>query len=393
MRKGGWGLVAIVCSFAALSSASLGKILPLIPDIASALAISPVQASWLISVIPLVAVLAAPIAGALGDRYGDRALIAAGLISMMAGNVVDALSASYAGLMVGRGIEGFGFVFTLTGAVAIMMRLREGPALGAAMAMFGAAVPAGVGIAEALAGPVAGGNWRLVFWGHCVFLAADLLAVRALPAWQPGMSHRQRGGDPLAIYRHSRPVRLSLCLCLMTLAQFGISAIFPAYLHGAYGLSLGVAALMGALGLAAGLVGNVGSSTLLGRGVDARRLAIFGLAAFAVFGVLTFTRGLGATAAIVDSVIFLMAGGFTNGLFLAMLPRVLPDPDLRARASGLTNQFNNMGLLLGPPVMFAVVAGLGGIGVLATALLCALAAFALMPLARAGVRPDAIEAH
>ena len=388
MRKGSWGLIVTITLFPMLASASLGKVLPLIGDMAAAFHISAVAASWLISVIPLVAVLLAPFVGALGDRFGDRAMIVAGIAISIAGNAFDVIAPSFASLLVGRGIEGAGFIFLMTGVVAVMMRSAEGPRQGSAMALLGAAIPTGIGISEALGGLAAGPHWRYVFPGHAAFLLLALPVVAALPVWQRGARHAHAGTDPWAAYRLSKPLRLCLCLCLLTLAQFGVSAVYPTYLHLVFGMSLAIGALMGALGLFAGLLGNVSVSILLARGLQARTLALTGMAALAGFGILTFLTVLGSTFSIAASVIMLIGGGFTNGLLLAVLPRVAPDPAMRGRVSALSNQLNTTGLLLAPPIAFAAFAAAGGMGLLALVLVCVAIAFFIVPLARTAGVPD-----
>ena len=382
MRKG-WGLPVLICCYCALAGASLGKVIPLLPGIVTDLHASAVQVSLVLSVLAATAVLVAPAAGWIGDRFGDRFMLATGIVVLGVGSLLGALSTDYALLFIGRCIEGAGFVCMLTGTAALMMRCTEGRMQAAGMALFGASIPTGIGVAEALAGLVPDGHWREAFGGHAAVLAFSLPAMLLLPAWRRGAAHAHEKVSALVIYRQVSVLRLAFSLAFLTLAQFGMASLFPVYVRAAHGLSMVAAAGFGAAGLIASIVGSIGSGALLARGGNVRLMAWVSLCVFGAAGLCVFASGLGAAFCIAASIVFFVAGGFANGLVLGVLPRVAPSPAMRGRAGGLVNQFSNLGILIAPPLVFIVFAVGGGAGIVALLLAMTVLTLAAMPLAAA----------
>ena len=122
-------------------------------------------------------------------RLGPRAAIALCCVLSALGNVVCAISPSFAGVLVGRGVVGVGagLAFVIGPVVA---RAHGGARV---VGAFGAAVTLGVavalGIGSALA--AAGVSWRVAFWISALIGAAALVPLpRRLPDATGGQPRR-----------------------------------------------------------------------------------------------------------------------------------------------------------------------------------------------------------
>jgi MFS family permease/alkylhydroperoxidase/carboxymuconolactone decarboxylase family protein YurZ len=143
--------------------------------------------AWVVDAYTLVfACLLIP-AGALGDRFGRKRGMLAGLGMFAAGSALAALAPSVAVLMCGRALSAVGAAFVLPATLAVSLaRLQPGDrpravALWSALTGVGGALGnLGGGLAVDL------GGWRVLFWsGVPVAIGAALLIAARVPAQTP----------------------------------------------------------------------------------------------------------------------------------------------------------------------------------------------------------------
>lgn len=161
---------------------SLGA--PLLPTIARADHVSLGDAQWSLTVTVLVGAVTAPILGRLGDGPGRRRVILWALVGVVVGSVVAALSGgSFALLLVGRGLHGFGLgLMPLTMAVArdSLPPHRSAPTI----ALLSIATAAGTGLGYPITGVLDRyGGLHSAFWfGAVVGLIALAASLPVIPA-------------------------------------------------------------------------------------------------------------------------------------------------------------------------------------------------------------------
>jgi MFS family permease len=138
--------------------------------------VSATAATWLLTAFMLASAVATPVAGRLGDLFGHRRVVVAGLLLLLAGSVVAAVATglgSSPGVVAGRVLQGFsGGVFPCAFGLArqSVPAERLGGVVAALSAMFGVGGALGMVVAGPLvdaAGPAA------LFW---------LLAALTVPA-------------------------------------------------------------------------------------------------------------------------------------------------------------------------------------------------------------------
>jgi MFS family permease len=119
----------------------------------SELLLSTAQAQWAVTayLVPFGALLL--VGGRLGDRYGRRRVLMAGLALFALGNLGAALSTGFADLVLARALTGIGAAAASPSALALLVTcFPSGPAHVRAFAAWG-----GVGAAGAAAGVLVGG--------------------------------------------------------------------------------------------------------------------------------------------------------------------------------------------------------------------------------------------
>ncbi len=117
--------------------------------------------------------------GSLGDRWGRKRVMIAGLVIFCAGSVVSALAAGAGALIAGRVIMGVGAAASEPGTLSVLRHIFPGErARAKALGVWAAA--SGLALA---AGPVLGGvlvhayGWRSIFWFNLVIGAVALVAA------------------------------------------------------------------------------------------------------------------------------------------------------------------------------------------------------------------------
>jgi EmrB/QacA subfamily drug resistance transporter len=141
------------------------------------------QLQWIVDSYMLVFAGILLTAGSLGDRFGRRKALMAGLVVFGAGSLVSAFSGSAAMLIGSRALMGVGAAFIMPSTLSILTNVFPARERAKAIAVW--AGVSGIGIAI---GPLAGG-WLLThFWWGSVFLvnipfvvATIFAAVKLVP--------------------------------------------------------------------------------------------------------------------------------------------------------------------------------------------------------------------
>lgn len=159
---------------------SLGA--PLIPQLAVQLGVSLSAAQWALTATLVVAAVVSPISSRLGDGRHRKRIIIGGLALVVLGGAMAAIASSLPLLIVGRGLQGFGFALlplTMAAARDNLPPERARRAV-ATLSVMGAV---GVGFGYPISGFIAdhGGVSAAYWFGAAVTLVALLLAIWAIP--------------------------------------------------------------------------------------------------------------------------------------------------------------------------------------------------------------------
>lgn len=176
-RAPGWAVVAAL-AFAGLSSAFMFTlVVPLQADLPRLLDASREDTTWVVTITLLVAAVATPISGRLGDMYGKRRVILVLLVALMAGSLVAALSHTIVGVIIGRGLQGITTGVIPLG-IAIMRDVLPPARLGTAVAFMSATMGVGGAIGMPAAAFIAeNSDWHALFWVSLGLGVAGFVAI------------------------------------------------------------------------------------------------------------------------------------------------------------------------------------------------------------------------
>ncbi|MGW3951152.1 MFS transporter [Streptomyces sp. NPDC004752] len=169
-------VVLMVCSLLIwLDNTVLSTTLETLADPVRGLNASPAELQWATGSYTLAFATLMFTAGALGDRFGHRAVLATGLVVFAGSSVWAAYSGDAGQLIAARAVMGVGSALIMPANLAILMWTFTGPARSTAVAI--SSISAGVGLA---AGPVLAGVLLDSFWWGSVFLVNVPVVVLAL---------------------------------------------------------------------------------------------------------------------------------------------------------------------------------------------------------------------
>lgn len=139
---------------------------------------------WVVDAYALVFAAFMLLGGTLGDRFGRRRIMLAGIVVFAVGSLMCALAPSIGVVIAGRAVMGLGAAASEPGTLSVIRQLfperaERARALGAWSAVSGFALAAGPVLGGVL---VAAGDWRSVFWFN---LAAAAVAAAGVAAFVP----------------------------------------------------------------------------------------------------------------------------------------------------------------------------------------------------------------
>ncbi|MFI7679588.1 DHA2 family efflux MFS transporter permease subunit [Actinophytocola sp. NPDC049390] len=167
---------------------------------------------WVNSVYLLANTVPLLITGRLGDRFGPKNVLVAGLVAFTAASAWSGLTTTAGELIAARALQGLGAALMTPQTLSFITRLFPPEKRGVPISVWGAVA----GVAT-LAGPVLGGllvehiGWQWIFLINIpIGVVSLLIALAALPNWQP---RRRLRFDPLGT---------ALCAVGLLLLVFGV---------------------------------------------------------------------------------------------------------------------------------------------------------------------------
>ncbi len=355
-NQGSWPSIFLIYAIGVLGATTISQVIPVIGQLAGAFRAGP-QVGWIISLPSALVAIGALLTGWIVDRIGDKRVLLAGSAIVVLGDIGAALASSLAMLLSMRIVEGVGYVGIGVAAIAMLIRITQGPRRNLALTLWSSFIPMSFALPFLVAGPLSQpGRWQLAFTGHAIVLAALLIVgVARLPA---------RGSEPVvsrnaaltAVLRTPGPYVLGLCFACAAFVQTGVVSTLPHVLSSRYGVSVAAASSVGTAGMLLNIIGCLAVGPLLNRGVRPLAVAIGGVC-FTVSAGATLGLPLpGFSTAATVSCLFFVGSGVIVGLW-ALLPTVAPSRQSFGATSGMVTQLTLWGVLFGPPAAFAAQAG------------------------------------
>jgi MFS family permease len=278
-----WALLA--GSF--LVAAGYGIVAPALPVFARSFGVGVTAASAVVSALPVLRLLFAPVSGRLVARVGERTMYLTGLLVVAASSAACALATSYFQLLLFRGLGGIGSTLFTVSGFSLIFRLAPEGRRGQVSGLF-----TGAFLLGGISGPALGGllvtiDLRAPFLIYAAVLVVATAVVGGLLARSSGVGTRpvDRTVEPLTIARALRlpTYRAALTSGLATGwsvqgVRVALVPLFVAVALGREPVWAGVALTVFAVGDGAMLLATSGLSDRRGR----RPVVVAGLAMVAV---------------------------------------------------------------------------------------------------------------
>jgi len=351
-KRGVTAALALAILLASLGTSIVNIALPTLAQVFTA---SFAEVQWVAVSYLAAMTLSAVFAGRLGDIYGSKGALVAGLGLFAAASLLCGIAPTLPLLVGARALQGAGAAFLMTLSMSLMRELASERGVGRAMGLLGTVSAVGTALGPSLGGmliPIAG--WRVVFLVQVpLTLVALVLTLVSLPS-STDRSRPHAATPKVAVDSNLRPalvINLLVAAVMMTTLVVG-----PFYLS----LGLGLSAAMVGYVMSIGPLIAIVSGAPCGRLVDVwgtRRARTAGLVAMIAGG---FVLGLLPTSLGVAGYllgILLLTPGYqlaqaaNNTAALADVAK-----ERRGTVSGLLTLSRNVGLIAGASALAAVFA-------------------------------------
>ncbi|WP_027212640.1 MFS transporter [Burkholderia sp. WSM2232] len=354
LRAGRWPCIILLYIYGTVATSLVTQSVPVIGDIAAYFHLSHAASGWVISIPSLITAIFALFAGWLVDRIGDKRVILAGSAFAFAGNLGVFFSHDLALLFVSRLLEGVGYLSLTVGAVTLIMRTTSGTRRSIALGLWTSHTAVGIGLTLSIVAPLAqkGELWRWAFGGHAALMAALTVAAFLLPS-KTNTAQDRKLGDIWIVLKSRAPYRLALASGSSAFIQTGVMAALTVYLARRFHISIAAAAAIGTLAEVFVAIGCLSVGHQLKAGATVRKLALIGGTVMLAGGVVLYLPASSLIVASVSVCAFSIGVGTVIAAIWTRLPSAAPTPATLGATSGLVSQATYLGVLLGPPAIFA----------------------------------------
>jgi predicted MFS family arabinose efflux permease len=339
----------------------VGKLPPALPALREEFGLSLVAAGWVVSIFNTVAVAAAVAFGVAADRIGALRFAAGAVVALALGGVAGALAPSGGWLLASRVVEGAGFLALAVSMPALIFSATALPDRRLTLGLWSTYMPFGMAVSM-LAAPLAiawigwRGLWLAVVGAMLACAAALFLQAARYP--KPPSSGRTLRAIAEAL-RHPGPWWAAAAMGCYTAQWTAVMVWLPTFLVQTRGVSLEAASLIAAAVVAANVPGNLTGTWLLERHVPRSALVCAAAVAMALTGIAIFADGAPDWLRLGACFAFSYLSGVTPPAAFTSTQTYARSASQVASLQGLIMQVSNLGQLLGPPGVAAVVSATG----------------------------------
>jgi MFS family permease len=178
-------VISVLASCGLAVSLMQTLVVPLLPQFPQLLSASPATVAWLVTATLVAAAVCAPVMGRLGDMYGKRRILLAGLAIVTVGSVLGAAAPNVGVLIAARALQGVAMGVIALG-ISVMRDVLPPERVGSGIALMSSSLGIGGAVGLPLTGIVAQqASWRWLFVGAAVLGVVQfvlvLLVVRESP--------------------------------------------------------------------------------------------------------------------------------------------------------------------------------------------------------------------
>lgn len=202
----------VLATTTAAIAGSLGA--PLVPEVAATEGVSITDAQWTLTASLLAGAIAMPILGRLGNHRYRRSVLIGAVVAAAVGTLIAALPLGFAGILVGRALQGISLGATPV-AIALARNVLPAAKQASALSLLGVSAVAGAGLGYPLAAFFAT-VWGLpaAYWFGFV---ASLVTLAAVLVTVPGA--RDAEPEPRVDWRGAVVLSIGSTALLLTVTQ------------------------------------------------------------------------------------------------------------------------------------------------------------------------------
>jgi predicted MFS family arabinose efflux permease len=360
-QRTSWPAVAAALAAGVVAAGFVGKLPPALPALRDELGLSLVAAGWVVSIFNAVAVAAAVAFGVGADRVGALRFAAGAVAALAAGGIAGALAPSPGWLLASRIVEGAGFLALAVSMPALIFSATAPGDRRLTLGLWSSYMPLGMALTMIAAPPVlAWSGWRGLWLAVVVamLVCAGALFLQAGRYPTPPSSGRTLRTISGAL-RQPGPWWAACAMGCYTAQWSAVMVWLPTFLVQTRGTSLGAASLVTAGVVAANVPGTLTGTWLLERHVPRGALICAAAVAMALTGIAIFADAAPDGLRLGACFAFSYLAGVTPPATFTSTQAYARSPSQVATLQGLIMQVSNLGQLLGPPAVAAVVSATG----------------------------------
>jgi EmrB/QacA subfamily drug resistance transporter len=188
-----WFLLAILCLSLVLVVMSVSGLVTAIPSMQEELGASAGQIQWIIDAYAVVFAGTLLTAGALGDRFGRKRALLAGLVVFGLGAFIAGIGSTASQVIAGRGVMGIGAALVMPATLSIITAIFPPHERSRAIAIWAGFAGAGGAIGPIVSGALLERYW----WGAAVLVNLPVVAAVLLAIWLYSPESRDETETPL----------------------------------------------------------------------------------------------------------------------------------------------------------------------------------------------------
>lgn len=177
IRERRWKLLGVMCLSLVMVVMSVSGLNVAIPTIQRELGASATDLQWIIDAYAIIFAGLLLFAGALGDKFGRKRALQAGLVVFALGTVIAGLAAGPTQIIVGRAVSGIGAAFVMPATLSLITTVFAPEERVKAIAIWAGFAGAGGAIGPIVSGSLlSAGFW----WGSTILVNVPIVAVTLL---------------------------------------------------------------------------------------------------------------------------------------------------------------------------------------------------------------------
>lgn len=336
----------------------MGKVPGALPLIVQDFNLSIAQSGNFVSIYGLLIAIFGLLVGATVLRFGYVAFAVCGVTLAAFGSTVGYVANSVNLLMLGRALEGLGWILGAVAIPALLGCISHGKDKPIVMGLWGSFMSVGSGTMLLLAPYLNSlGGWR-VSWAFSSVLS--LIAVVTIVSVTQVNKHsfaslaRQRDKLKFSKAINMSAIAVMLCFLFYSAIFVAVTAFLPSLLESHSGLSLGVATFFGSVVMFANGIGNLASGWLINRGHKHQQIIAGTFICTGVLAVILFWIDL-SVIRITAAVLLTGVAGLIPGTLFTTVQRNAASAGVLGVMLGLMLQGAGMGQLSGPLMVTRIV--------------------------------------